>query len=490
MVSWHGEKSIWTQKMKAIESKIIAGLFAIVGIILCLYAFNLPSYSLELGDSINHYLYAKYAFEHPENFLDLWAKPLFVILSFPFAAAGIQAVYVFNIGCALATCFALYKSAQILEIEESWTIILLTVFTPVYFALIPTALTEVLCSMFLALLLYALLSKKYHLAAILASLLPFARQEGYLVLPIMIMLLATLKQYKSMPLLLLGILLYCVATYFMLGDALWFIQHHPYDPGKSVYGNGSLLHFVNEKEHIFGKYYFYVLVASIFLYTIVSAFKIIKKQGDYDKNIIVFLLLIGFPVGFFSIHSYIWWKGVSGSAGLIRVMGVIIPYCSLILAYGLSMIKTKVFFRTFLYYGFLGLFFYKMYMACFVPLYKNLSNTETQLLNEGIEKLELKKKQINGTLFCFDPYVAYALKRDPYNPSEIRQGWDLNREQPHISMYKNDLMIWDSHFYIPSITPIKDSLLHNDSLDLLYHKVLTDEYDSRIKHEVFIVRRR
>jgi hypothetical protein len=57
-------------------------------------------------------------------------------------------------------------------------------------------------------------------------------------------------------------------------------------------------------------------------------------------------------------------------------------------------------------------------------------------------------------------------------------------------MNKNDLMIWDSHFFIPSITPIKDSLLHNDSLDLLYHKVLTDEYDSSIKHEVFIVRRR
>ncbi|NDC31243.1 MAG: hypothetical protein EBZ58_09970, partial [Bacteroidetes bacterium] len=186
--------------MKAIESKIIAGLFAIVGIILCLYAFNLPSYSLELGDSINHYLYAKYAFEHPENFLDLWAKPLFVILSSPFAAFGMQAVYVFNIGCALATCFALYKSAQILDIEESWTIILLTVFTPVYFALIPTALTEVLCSLFLALVLWALLSKKYNLAAILASFLPFARQEGYLVLPIMILLLAALKQYKSMPL--------------------------------------------------------------------------------------------------------------------------------------------------------------------------------------------------------------------------------------------------------------------------------------------------
>ena len=490
MASWLGKKSIWTQKMKANESKIVACLFALVGIFLCLYAFNLPSYSLELGDSINHYLYAKYAFVHPENFLDLWAKPLFVIFYSPFAIMGMQAVYVFNIACALTTCFALYKCAKILEIKEAWTIPPLTVFTPVYFALIPTALTEVLCSLFLALVLWALLSKKYNLAAILASFLPFARQEGYLVLPIMIVLLIVLKQYKSIPFLITGILLYCIATYFMLGDALWFIHHHPYDPGTSVYGNGSLLHYVNEKEHIFGKYYFYILVASAGVYCLVSGFKIINKKADFDKNVIVFLLLIGFPVAFFCIHSYIWWKGVSGSAGLIRVMGVIIPYCSLIVAYGLSLIKTKVFFRTYLYYGFLGLFFYKMYVVCFIPLYKNLSNAETQLLNEGIDKLKQEEVSEDGTIFCFDPYLAYVLKRDPFNPKEIRQGWDLNREQPHTSMYKNDLMIWDSHFYIPSITPIKDSLLHNDSLDLLFQKVVTDEYDSGIKHEVFIVRRR
>jgi hypothetical protein len=476
--------------MKISESRIVAGLFVLVGIILCLYAFNLPSYSLELGDSINHYLYAKYAFVHPENFLDLWAKPLFVILSSPFATISMVAVYVFNIACTLTTCFALYKCAKILEIEEAWAILPLTVFTPVYFALIPTALTEVLCSMFLAFLVWALLSKKYHLAAILASILPFARQEGYLVLPIMIVLLTALKQYKSIPFLITGILVYCIATYIMLGDALWFIHHHPYNPGKSVYGSGSLLHFINEKERIFGNYYFFLGVASLGIYCFVNGLKIIKKKADFDKNVIVFLLLIGFPVAFFCIHSYIWWKGVSGSAGLIRVMGVIIPYCSLIVAYGLSLIKTKVFYRNYLYYGFLGLFFYKMYMACFIPLYKNLSNTETQLLNEGIDKLKQEKVNLNGATFCFDPYVAYILKRDPFNPKEIRQGWDLNREQPHASMYKNDLMIWDSHFYIPRITPIKDSLLHNDSLDLLFQKVVTDEYDSSIKHEVFIVRRK
>ncbi len=476
--------------MKINESKIVVLIYAITCVLLCMYAFNLPNNSLELGDSINHYLFAKYAFIHPENFLDLWAKPMFVILSSLFAAMGMQAVYIFNICCALITSFILYKCARILNIEEGWCIVLLSVLTPVYFALLPTALTEVLCSLFLAVILWTLLNKKYFLAALVASFLPFARQEGYLILPIMMVVLVLIKQYKFIPLLFIGILLYCVSTYFTFNDALWIIHHHPYNPGKSIYGNGSLLHYINQRDNIFGKYYFIFLVLSIGILVFTRIINIIQNKNDFGINIVVLFLLVGFPIAFFSIHTYIWWKGVSGSAGLIRVMGVIIPYCSLIVAYGLSLIKTKVFFRSFLYYGFLIVFFYKMCMGTLQPLYRNLSNTETRLIDEGIDKMKKDMIPLTGTIFCFDPYVSYALNKDAFNPNEIRQGWDLNLEQPHLTMKKKDLMIWDSHFYIPSITPIKDSLLFNDLLSVVFHKTAVDAYDSSIQHEVFIVQRK
>ena len=60
------------------------------------------------GDSVFHFLYSKHAFEHPENFLNHWAKPVFVLITAPVAQFGFIAMKIFNIflgsGCDSVAC--------------------------------------------------------------------------------------------------------------------------------------------------------------------------------------------------------------------------------------------------------------------------------------------------------------------------------------------------------------------------------------------------
>ena len=61
------------------------------------------------ADSINHYLFAKYAPEHPNLFFNHWAKPLFTLIASPFAQFGFVGVKIFNVLCGLASSIFIYK---------------------------------------------------------------------------------------------------------------------------------------------------------------------------------------------------------------------------------------------------------------------------------------------------------------------------------------------------------------------------------------------
>ena len=62
----------------------------------------------DAGDSIYHYLFAKYAPIHPELFFYHWAKPVYVLLASPFAQFGFTGIKIFNALVSLTTIFLTY----------------------------------------------------------------------------------------------------------------------------------------------------------------------------------------------------------------------------------------------------------------------------------------------------------------------------------------------------------------------------------------------
>ncbi|UOQ78409.1 hypothetical protein MUN84_07500 [Hymenobacter sp. 5516J-16] len=83
------------------------------------------------GDSINHYLYARYAFQHPINFLESWSKPLVVELMAVPAQAGLRGVMVLQCLLVAASAWFAYGAARALRLPWPWLAILFCYASPI-----------------------------------------------------------------------------------------------------------------------------------------------------------------------------------------------------------------------------------------------------------------------------------------------------------------------------------------------------------------------
>jgi hypothetical protein len=72
------------------------------------------------GDSVMHYLFSRYAPEHPHLFFHHWAKPVFVLLSSPFSQFGFKGIMMFNILCITLTMYFSYRIAEYLELKYAF----------------------------------------------------------------------------------------------------------------------------------------------------------------------------------------------------------------------------------------------------------------------------------------------------------------------------------------------------------------------------------
>ncbi|MGV3599171.1 MAG: hypothetical protein ACO1PI_15000, partial [Bacteroidota bacterium] len=111
-------------------------------------------------DSFQHYLIARYAFIHPENFLDHWGKPLHTLLLSPFAQWGFTGAKLYNCLAGIVTAWFTYKTADRLGLKTAMASVILLLFAPLYFLELNSALTEVTFSMVLAAGIYFMVADK------------------------------------------------------------------------------------------------------------------------------------------------------------------------------------------------------------------------------------------------------------------------------------------------------------------------------------------
>ena len=157
-------------------AKISTALFFIIG------CFVIQHYNGtgDTGDSIVHFFYARYAFVHPENFFNHWAKPLYVLLAAPFAQFGFDGIKCFNLLNATATLWLTFRIAQLLNLKNPIVALLILATCSGYFALTFSGLTEHLCAFLLVLSVFLTLKDRLVLASLIVSFLPFVRSEGLL----------------------------------------------------------------------------------------------------------------------------------------------------------------------------------------------------------------------------------------------------------------------------------------------------------------------
>jgi hypothetical protein len=391
------------------------------------------------ADNIQHFQIARYAFKYPHLFLDLWGKPVYTALLAPFAQFGFKAGKLLNLLLAMLTIVLTVRLSEKLMKGSALFAILLIAFSPVYFFLTDTCLTEVLFSLDLVLAVYLFAENKYALSAIVLSFIPFIRSEGMILFPVFAVAFFLRKYYGQVLLFSVGTIFFSLIGFFAFGDLLWIPHRFPYSMGQSVYGSGSLFHFVKNGPFIFGVPFLIFLVPGLFYWL----YQVLRKFSLKDENLILFILIAGSWMAYFAAHSYVWWKGTGGSLGLTRVIGGVIPLAALTAVKGMEFISEKIK-PKYIAVGITSFFAVAQIFMLFhrydVPLKKD--QVETLIAKSSTY---LKQADLPGEVYYFDPEFVFQLGIDPYDQS--KSNWGIaDKMQPSNSMNDGDVLIWDAHF--------------------------------------------
>ncbi len=424
----------------------------------------------DTGDSVSHYLFAKYAPKHPELYFDHWAKPVFVLLASPFAQFGFTGMKIFNSCVVLLTIFTTYRIAKTLKFRNAIIVSFILICTPLYFTLTFSGLTEPLFALVVSISILLLLKDKYIAASILISFLPFIRSEGLIFIGIFAIYFSFKCKWKMLPLLVVGHLIYSFLGYFIHHDLLWVIREIPYAHLDSVYGNGTLFHFSEKLYYLLGlPIYFLFVIGLIAIY-----WDAIKKKSNLNEQV---LLALGF-LSFFIAHSLFWFLGIFGSMGLLRVFICVMPIIALVALKGYNFITETV----------LGqlklpqLIFKALLIVC-VIIYPFTSNkaalnfnrdfsiSQEQLLVQQIADFSIKNYGTKHAYVCAHPYFSLALSIDSFDKTKMVD-WN---ESNLLNLQSGSLLIWDSHFALIDLGVTKQIIDSDSSFVNIYNASKIDQ---------------
>ncbi|MDX9695650.1 MAG: hypothetical protein RBT49_07640 [Bacteroidales bacterium] len=415
---------------------IFSALFILFGLLV------LFSTSAEGGaDNYAHFRLARYAFKYPRFFLDHWGKPIFTILSSPFAQFGFKGIQFFNVIAGLLSAFFAYLTVRKLEFNNAWLVIIFTCFAPIYFIIMLSGLTEILFSLILMCSIYLFFDKRIIASSIIVSFIIFSRTEGFMFLILFLVGFIIEKRYKAIPFLLTGFIFFSILGYFVLDDFWWFINQNPYTGAKSIYGSGELTHFIQNTKKING-----IPLAILAGFGIISIGIDLTRKSRRTKQLKleIILILSGFII-YLAAHSIAWWLGIGGSLGLIRVMAAVIPLAAILSLRGYNLIYDWFKFNQFVQ---LGLKIVVLIIVIKVPYDIYSLPVKQDGREKALTEAAVWVKQNNLTtqkIYYYDLYFIHQLDINPFDQSICFEKVPDNLN-PGINMPIGSILQWDAHF--------------------------------------------
>ena len=352
----------------------------------------------DTGDGLLHFAISKQSWASPEMFLNHWGKPLFILFSSGFAQFGFKAYTIFNVLVFLSTILLLFSIFKHFKIRG-----IIPILTPIIFLTIPDytggvvgGLTEPFFGLLLVIMLWACIKEKWILFAIVASFTPFARSEGMLVVVSAPLMLLLFKQWKALPFVFLGFLVYAGIGKLLIDQPMWYFENDPY-PAVSSYGKGLWSDYLTR----FDKHIGYI---PLYLLPLMFVGFFMWKQQQPKKAILTTLYFFGIYFAIIFIHSYLWANGLKGSLGLTRIATQGLPA-----ALGLGLVFTGFMINEL--HKVTNLFAFSAILCISVThiLQLELPIKETpyqKIIRESGEYVQKYEKQV-GKIYYFQPLIAY-----------------------------------------------------------------------------------
>lgn len=414
------------------------------------------------GDSILHYLHARYAPLHLEVYFYHWSKPLYVLFASPFAQFGFKGIKVFNLLLAFGSIYLTYLISVLLKQNNAVVAALILICTPLYFVLTFSGLTEILFGFWVCLALYFYLKERLVLSLILFSFLPYTRSEGLIMLGVIALFLLWDKKYRLLPYLLTGSIVYAIAGYFVYHDFLWVFTEIPYSKLSSQYGSGKLTHFVDQL--------FYVVGPIIYLLLVIGLINLITQGIKSNFNNKSALIVPVFFLTYFIAHSLFWWLGIFNSMGMKRVMIAIAPMISIIGVIGFNSIVNWIKLMsekaskaiTVILVLAIALFPFTHNKAA-INFKKDLDITPEQQLAKQV-CVEASNIHTSNTLYLISNPIFYEyLNLDPFDNQTCK---GISPENIN-KLRKGDIVIWDNWFSVIENNVTFEMLDNNSQLKLI-----------------------
>lgn len=406
------------------------------------------------GDGEMHYLFSKFSSSQPILLLDHWGKPLFTLLTNPFANFGRKGIVVFNLIILTAIAFFNYGTLKEFKIKNSWLILVIVVTSPLYFENVFSGLTETLFAGLFSAGIYFIAKKKFLVAAIILSFTPFSRSEGLFLLPLIFLFYIWFKEYKTSLFLLTGFIIYGFVGFFTLDDFWWIITKNPYQAEDGIYGSGNLFHFILSYKKVWGLYCFFLVIFA----TILFVFKLIKDKFTFQNKVLLLAFLSFWLV--LCMHSVLWWKGIRGSAGLVRVLVATLSGSLLLIPLLFDFIAKK--------YPKISMFLTGIFSIIFIiTIFKTyklpINEDEVYKTQKRATSWYLSSEFAGKQLIVGDVVIRSISNKNPFDPAELCSPAFLDKVNPAKNLPSGSLIAWDAKFF-----PVEERLPLDKFIDNPY----------------------
>lgn len=323
------------------RARLWLALFAVIGVVLILLYHD-----AEQQDSAYHFLFARWAWQHPAYFVSVWARPLFTLVYFPPSQLGYPAAKLFTVILSLLTAWQTFRLAQQINFRRAELAVPLLFLQPAFFALSSVVMTETLFAMLFVVALRLHLSGWKTAGMLVASSLILVRPEGVFIGVLWGLwglqladgewrirlgndeagawfqrawqAISIRNPQSAIRILLLasGLFIWWLAAYRLTGDGLWIVHNWPSDwqAGGRANGAGPIWWYVVQLPLIAG--------APLFALFLFGLWKLIRRR-EFICGTSAFLTL-------FLVHSIMFTRGWFGSAGYARYFVCVSPVIALI----------------------------------------------------------------------------------------------------------------------------------------------------------------
>lgn len=424
-----------------------------------MWLFMQRSLPVDVGDGVQHFFYAQAVFSDPIHLLNHWAKPLFTLLSSPFAQLGLQGMVLFNVVVFFFTALIARMVLIHMRTPTAWQALfpLLLLISGDYVMTVIAGLTEPLFNLALMLAVLFLVRKQTLAFAIAVSFLPYLRSEGQLPVILAACALVAMRSAKHVPFLLTGSVIYAMIGALVLGDFGWYFTKSPYIADNAVYASGSAWHYVISYRNYLDNVGLFLLLLALGI--IVR--KAIQQRAFEREQLVV--LFFGFATffGIVVVHSLLYARGIYGAYGLTRLatqgLPVVFVLCLGLLgnvAFKLPKWRSVHSRLPLLIVAALGLF---------------LATTKRH--DERLKPLQkamlMLPIPVDGRVVYHHPLLPYLAGENPFVPGSRFIFWQRSEQVLPSEMLPGDWLVWDTQFGPAEMNLPLDLLMAHPDLELV-----------------------